>query len=57
MILIKELDTKIVKEYRLGFFKRDLMLLEICSGFGLIPFELNHKYIVFMSFSKSSRKM
>lgn len=48
VILIEELNAKFVEKYRLGFFKRHLMFFDICSRFGLIPFELNRMYIVFI---------
>jgi hypothetical protein len=32
------------------------MLFEICNGFGLIPFELDHTYIVFIVRCTSSYK-
>jgi hypothetical protein len=57
VIFIDELNAKFVEEYRLGFIKRNLMLFEICSGFGLISFETNHTYVVFIKCSKSSWKM
>jgi len=43
-----------IEEYELGFIKRDLMLVEVCNGFGLIPFEFNLRYIVFLTFPKPS---
>jgi hypothetical protein len=30
------------------------MFFEICNGFGLVPFELNHQYIVFIILHESS---
>jgi hypothetical protein len=48
MILIEELNAKFVEENRFRFFKRHLVLFETRKGFGLIPFELDHTYIVFI---------
>ena len=41
VIFIEELNAQFIKKYELGFIKRDLMLVEVCSGVGLIPFEFN----------------
>ena len=56
MFLVEELNAKFIEEDCFRFFKRHLMLFEICNGFGLIPFELNHTYIVFMVCCTSSYK-
>jgi hypothetical protein len=55
VILIKELNAKFVEENRFRFFKRHLMFFEICSGLRLIPFELNHTYIVFTDCNESNQ--
>ena len=54
MFFVEKLNAKFIEENRLCFFKRHLMLLQIGNGFGLIPFELNHTYIVFIVRSTSS---
>ena len=54
MFFIEELNAKFIEENRFRFLKRHLMLFEIRNGFGLIPFELNHTYIVFIVRHKSS---
>ena len=41
VIFIEELNAQFIKKYELGFIKRDLMLVEVCNGVGLIPFEFN----------------
>ena len=56
MFFIEELNAKLVEENGFRFVKRHLMLLEIRNGFGLIPLELNHTYIVFIIRNKSSDK-
>ena len=49
MIFIEELNAKFVEENRFRLLKRHLMFFEICNGFGLVSFELNHQYIVFIA--------
>ena len=46
MQVIKKLNCKLVVKNRLSVFKSDSMLFKIRSGFGRIPFESDHMYIV-----------
>ena len=49
MFFVEELNRKLIVENGLCFFKRNLMLLEVRYRLRLVPLELDHKYIVFIT--------
>ena len=55
VLIIEELHREFVVENGLGVIEGNTMLPQICSGFMRIPFELEHKYIVFTTNGMSSR--
>jgi len=53
VVIVEELNTILVVENGPGLLKRHLMLFEVCCGFCLIPFKLDHMYIVWTINGKS----
>ena len=46
VFFIEELNGEFVIEDSLRFLERNLMLFQVRSRFALVPFKLNHMYIV-----------
>ena len=53
MLIVIELNGKLIVENRLGLLEGDTVLSEIGRSLGLIPFKLDHTYSVWMLFSPS----